>query len=116
MLRIMNGVVGSLALSALLATGALTAQSGGGKGDPAKGKEIFENNQCAMCHSVDTDEKKVGPSLKGLFKKKTLSTGKPANDANVMGQINNGGGGMPGYQDSLSADDKANLLAYLHKL
>ena len=115
MLRLLNGVVCSLALSTFLATGAF-GQSGGGKGDAAKGQTVFENNQCAMCHSVDTDEKKVGPSLKGLFKKKTLSTGKPANDANVMGQINNGGGGMPGYADTLSADDKANLLAYLHKI
>ncbi len=60
-----------------------------GKGDVAKGKEAFE--QCAICHNVDTDEKKMGPSLKGLFKRKTLSSGKPVNDANVLAQINAGG-------------------------
>jgi cytochrome c len=85
-----------------------------GDGDAAKGKETFE--QCAICHNVDTDEKKMGPSLKGLFKKKTLQNGKPVNDANVLAQINNGGNGMPAYADMLSADDKANLLAYLHTL
>ncbi len=37
-----------------------------------------------MCHNVDTDEKKMGPSLKGLFKHKTLKSGKPVNDANVL--------------------------------
>lgn len=84
------------------------------KGDPAKGKDAFE--QCAVCHNVDTDEKKMGPSLKGLFKRKALQSGKPVNDANVMAQINNGGNGMPAYGDMLSADDKANILAYLHTL
>ena len=28
------------------------------KGDAAKGKEVFE--QCAVCHNVDNDEKKIG--------------------------------------------------------
>jgi cytochrome c len=85
-----------------------------GKGDVAKGKDTFE--QCAICHNVDNDEKKMGPSLKGLFKRKTLSSGKPVNDTNVLAQINAGGNGMPAYSDMLSADDKANILAYLHTL
>ena len=113
MTKTISWVVGSLGVFALLTSGALAAQ---GKGDAAKGKDVFENNQCAMCHSVDTDEKKVGPSLKGLFKKKTLASGKPVTEANVLAQINNGGNGMPGYADTLSADDKANLLAYLHTI
>lgn len=96
-----------------LAIGVAAAQKPG-KGDAAKGKETFE--QCAVCHNVDTDEKKMGPSLKGLFKRKTMVTGKPMNDANVLGQINAGGNGMPAYADMLSADEKANLLAYLHSL
>jgi cytochrome c len=89
-------------------------QKGGSKGDAAKGKETFE--QCAICHNVDTDEKKMGPSLKGLFKRKTMQNGKPVSDATVLDQINNGGNGMPAYADMLSADDKANVLAYLHTL
>lgn len=106
---------GLLALAAL-ATFTLAAGSNAGaaKADPAKGKETFE--QCAMCHNVDTMEKKMGPSLKGLYKKKTLSNGKPMTDANVLAQINAGGNGMPGYAEMLSADEKANLIAYLHTL
>ena len=84
------------------------------KGDADKGKQVFE--QCSVCHNVDSPEKKMGPSLQGLFKKKTLSSGKAASDANVLTQINNGGNGMPAYADMLSAEDKANLLAYLHTL
>jgi cytochrome c2 len=83
--------------------------------DAAKGKEVFE--QCSVCHNADSDEKKMGPGLKGLFKKdKLTSTGKPMNDANVMQKINEGGNGMPGYADTLSASEKADLLAYLKTL
>ena len=106
---------GFLALTAILTFNlAAGSKAGAGKADAAKGKETFE--QCAVCHNVDNDEKKMGPSLKGLFKHKTLANGKPVNDANVAAQINAGGNGMPGYADMLSADEKANVLAYLHTL
>ena len=94
--------------------GAGLAHGKADKGDPAKGKELVE--QCTVCHNTDSDEKKMGPALKGLYKRKTLQNGKAVNDANVLAQINNGGNGMPAYGDQLSADDKANILAYLHTL
>lgn len=31
-----------------------------------KGKELYESNGCAGCHSIDTDSTLVGPSLKGI--------------------------------------------------
>jgi len=107
---------GLLALGVCLALSvAVGAKAGADKaGDAAKGKESFE--QCAICHNVDTDEKKMGPSLKGLFKHKALASGKPVTDENVLAQINAGGNGMPAYSDQLSADEKANILAYLHTL
>ena len=69
-----------------------------------------------MCHSPTTTEKKIGPGLKGLFKRAKLTNGKPVNDANVLEWINNGGNGMPGYADMLSPEEKTNLLAYLKTL
>ncbi|MDQ2776306.1 MAG: c-type cytochrome [Acidobacteriota bacterium] len=105
---------GSILFCASLFAGTSFAQDSATKGDAAKGKQTFE--QCSMCHNVDSPEKKMGPSLQGLFKKKTLQSGKPVNDANVLAQINNGGNGMPGYADMLSAQDKADVLAYLHTL
>jgi len=80
----------------------------------AKGKEVFD--QCAVCHNSDNDEKKIGPSLKGLFKKAKLKNGKPVNDANVLKIVNEGGGGMPMYADTLSDEEKKNLLAFLKTL
>lgn len=85
------------------------------KGDAAKGKDVFD--QCSVCHNSDSTEKKMGPGLKGLYKKTKLdSTGKPANDANILAKINEGGNGMPAYKDMLTDDEKANLLAYLKTL
>ena len=109
------GCAFGMAFFLLLAGGASAAQKdSAAKGNATKGKDTFE--QCAICHNVDSPEKKMGPSLQGLYKKKTLPSGRATTDGNVMTQINNGGNGMPAYGDQLSAEDKANLLAYLHTL
>jgi cytochrome c len=86
----------------------------GEKGDAEQGKKVFE--QCAVCHNADTAETKVGPSLKGLLQHKKLKNGKPVSDANVLAVINTGGGGMPSFANTLSEEQKDNLLAYLHTL
>lgn len=96
----------------MLAAGlAVAADEKAGKGDAAKGKEVFE--QCGACHDVETGEKKMGPSLKGLYKKGKLASGKPVNDANVKAIIDAGGNGMPAYEDLLTAEEKDHVLAYL---
>ena len=84
------------------------------KGDPAKGKEVFE--QCGVCHNTATDDKKIGPSLKGLFKHPTLKNGQKVTEDNVKAFINKGGNGMPSYADLLSDAEKADLMAYLKTL
>ena len=85
------------------------------KGDAAKGKEVFE--QCSVCHNSDSTEVKMGPGLKGLFKKpKMTSTGKPVTEANIIEKINEGGNGMPAYKDILSDAEKANVIAFLKTL
>ena len=81
------------------------------KGDADKGKEVFE--QCGVCHNVDTDEKKMGPSLKGLYKKEKMTNGQKPTDENILGIINKGKGTMPGFADVLSAEEKDNVFAYL---
>lgn len=80
-------------------------------GNAAKGKEVFE--QCGVCHNVDSDEKKMGPALKGLYKKEKLKNGKKVTDESVKAIINAGGNGMPSYSDMLSDEEKGDLLAYL---
>jgi len=84
------------------------------KPDAAKGKDTFE--QCSVCHNTDTDEKKIGPSLKGLFKHAALKNGKKVTEENVKAFINSGGNGMPSYADLLSETEKTNVIAYLKTL
>jgi cytochrome c2 len=92
----------------LMAGSAMAAQKAG---DADKGKEVFE--QCGVCHNIDSPDKKVGPSLQGLYKKPKLKNGKAVTDANVKAIINTGGNGMPAYADMLSDDERADLIAYL---
>jgi len=85
------------------------------KGDKEKGKTVFE--QCAVCHNADSDEKKMGPGLKGLFKKATLADGKTkVTDESVLKKINEGGNGMPPYDEMLQKNEKEDLMAYLKTL
>jgi mono/diheme cytochrome c family protein len=86
------------------------------KGDAAKGKDVFEGN-CSVCHNSDSAEVKMGPGFKGLFKKAKMSTtGKVPTDANVLAKVNEGGNGMPAYKDILSAEEKADVIAFLKTL
>lgn len=85
-----------------------------GKGDPDKGKAVFE--QCGVCHNADSTEKKMGPGLKGLFKKDKMVNDKKPTEANVRAKIDEGGNGMPSYKDMLSDTEKDDLVAYLKTL
>lgn len=83
-------------------------------GNSEKGKEVFE--QCAICHALEAGEEKMGPPLNGLYKKEKLQNGKPVNDETVKAVINEGGNGMPSYEDMLSAEELADLMAYLRTI
>ena len=107
----------------LICTGALVAAVMGNcmlaqeKGDGAttsRGKEVFE--QCSGCHSAETDEKKVGPSLKGLFHRSKLRNGKPVTEKNIRSRIDQGGDGMPAFSNLLSDKEKIDLISYLKAL
>jgi len=105
--------VWTLALVACLLP-AVPAMAAEKKGDPVKGKEVFE--QCAVCHSATTDQKKMGPSLKGVYKKVKLANGQKPTDESILSMVNKGKGSMPAFADVLSNDEKTNLLAYLKTL
>jgi cytochrome c len=99
----------------VLAAGSMAALIAAPKGDPAKGKDLFETN-CATCHNADSMDKKVGPGLKGLYKHDKLANGKKVTDATVRDKIDNGGNGMPAYKDLLSDQEKDDVVAYLKTL
>jgi cytochrome c len=100
------------ACCACLAVGSIAALAA--KGDAAKGKEVF--GQCAVCHNADSAEQKMGPGLKGLYKHDKLVNGKKVTDATVREKIDEGGNGMPPFKDTLSDQEKDDVIAYLKTL
>lgn len=94
---------------------AMAQKKGAAKaGDSEKGKEVFQ--QCGVCHNHDSDEKKMGPGLKGLMKKDAMANGKKPTEANVRGKVDEGGNGMPAYKEMLTDEERDNLIAYLKTL
>jgi mono/diheme cytochrome c family protein len=81
----------------------------------ARGRLIF-NSRCAGCHTAYSSRGINGPGLVGLYKKRYLPSGLPANDRFVTQAIVNGRGMMPAMGDSLTPDQLADLLAYLKTL
>jgi len=107
-----KAILAAACAGAILAIGVPVSAAAG---DAKKGKAVFDEN-CSMCHEATSTEAKVGPGLKGLYKRAKLGSGKPVNDANVLSTINNGGDTMPPFADVLKPADKDNVIAYLKTL
>ena len=79
------------------------------------GEKIFEVN-CSACHFSDRQDKKVGPGLKGMFKRSKLpDSGLPVTAENVKDRIVNGGDKMPPFRHLKEAELKA-IVDYLKTL
>ena len=81
----------------------------------AEGQAQFKE-KCAVCHWADKTDKRIGPGLKGLFKRAKLFDERPVNEANVRDLIQKGGGKMVGFEDALDAKQIDALIAYLKTL
>jgi cytochrome c len=84
------------------------------RGDAEKGKAMFQ--PCGVCHRTDSADKKIGPGLKGLFKKGKMSNGRKTTEAEIRAKIAAGGNGMPAYKDMLNGQETDSLIAYLKTL
>jgi mono/diheme cytochrome c family protein len=75
------------------------------KGDPKKGSGIYASSGCGGCHALAAAHSTgtVGPDLDAL---------KPDYRA-VTAQVTNGGGAMPAYKSKLSAQQIADVSAYV---
>ena len=73
-------------------------------------------SHCATCHYSDSEEGLNGPGLLGLFRKPYLPSGGAASDTRVTAVILRGRGMMPPLGNTLSDQELADLLAYLHTL
>jgi len=85
-------------------------------GSAAKGKEVFEK-KCAMCHFADSDQKKIGPGLKGISKRGTFSVnGNKVTTESLKTWIENGDSLMPGMKDVLEPAQIKDVVAYVRTL
>jgi mono/diheme cytochrome c family protein len=82
----------------------------------AAGRKIYDN-YCDRCHRPYSTKGRKGPGLKGVFQHPYLPvSGLPANDDRVGEIIRYGRHEMPGFSQTLSAQDMQDLLTYLHTL
>jgi cytochrome c2 len=79
------------------------------------GQAVF-TRYCALCHLNTSTEKKIGPGLKGIGKKEKFSSGDKITDDSLRAWIENGGKNMPGFKQTLSAEEIHDLIAYIKTL
>ena len=81
----------------------------------AKGKALYDE-WCEICHFTESTEKKIGPGLKGLFKRGKFADGRKVDDAALRTWIEKGGKDMPGFGDSIKQEEIRDLIAYIKTL
>ena len=78
---------------------------------PDRGREIFYY-KCWFCHNEFAEG---APSLKGVFQRSKLLSGRPANEDGIKDEIRNGGAGMAAYKYVLSDADLNDLVSYIRE-
>jgi len=80
--------------------------AGGVEGDAEAGKQVYDENGCGSCHTLEAagSNGNVGPNLDDL---------KPEYDA-IVEQVQNGGGAMPPFKDSLSEEQIKDVSAFVY--
>jgi len=81
----------------------------------AAGRCVYEA-RCAECHYAYSSRDLRGPTMHGLFQRQFMSSGIPANDDRVTDIIMLGRAKMPGFQQKITQQQLADLLAYMHTL
>jgi cytochrome c len=96
--------------------GSGAAKSGTNTAAVARGKDLFQQ-KCALCHYDTSDQKKIGPGLKGLNKRGTFSVnGNKVTDENLKTWIENGDQLMPPFKDVLEPGQIKDVIAYVRTL
>ncbi|MGC1484756.1 MAG: c-type cytochrome [Candidatus Acidiferrum sp.] len=82
----------------------------------AKGKDVFDQ-KCSICHFADSSSRKIGPGLKGMYKRGTFSVNNnKITDETLKTWIENGDSLMPPFKDVLDAQQIKDVIAYLKTL
>ena len=120
--RISEKFVTISACAILLCAGMLSAQDTSKKtaasasASVTRGKAVFQQ-KCALCHYDTSDQKKIGPGLKGLNKRGTFSVnGNKITDDSLKTWIENGDQLMPPFKDQLEPAQLKDVIAYVRTL
>jgi mono/diheme cytochrome c family protein len=85
-------------------------------GSVVSGKEVFEK-KCSICHYADKDAKKIGPGLKGMYKRGTFTVNNnKVTDETLKTWIENGDSLMPPFKDVIEDAQIKDLIAYVKTL
>jgi cytochrome c len=110
------GFAGLLGVATLLAQASTTKTAAPNAAAVARGKTVFQQ-KCSVCHYDNSDQKKIGPGLKGLAKRGTFSVnGNKVTDENLKTWIENGDQLMPPFKDVLEAGQIKDVIAYVKTL
>jgi cytochrome c len=118
--RITKGLCLAVICGVVASTGALRTQASG-KTPPnaaavARGKSLFQQ-KCSICHYDTSEQKKIGPGLKGLNKRGTFSVnGNKITDESLKTWIENGDQLMPPFKDVLETGQIKDVIAYVKTL
>ncbi len=113
---IATGFAGLLGAGALLVQGATTKTTSANAAAVGRGKTVFQQ-KCSVCHYDNSEQKKIGPGLKGLSKRGTFSVnGNKITDESLKAWIENGDQLMPGFKDVLEAGQIKDVIAYVKTL
>jgi mono/diheme cytochrome c family protein len=113
---IAGALVGLLGAGALLVQASTTKTAAPNAAAVARGKTVFQQ-KCSVCHYDNSDQKKIGPGLKGLSKRGTFSVnGNKITDESLKAWIENGDQLMPPFKDVLEAGQIKDVISYVKTL
>jgi len=111
------GLASLLGAGAILATGsAKTTSSAANAAAVKRGKDVFQQ-KCSVCHYDNSEQKKIGPGLKGISKRGTFSVnGNKITDESLKTWIENGDQLMPPFKEVLEQGQIKDVIAYVKTL
>ena len=110
------GFAGLLGVGALVVEASTTKNTAANAAAVKRGQTVFQQ-KCSVCHYDNSDQKKIGPGLKGLGKRGTFSVnGNKITDDSLKAWIENGDQLMPGFKDALEAGQIKDVIAYVKTL
>jgi cytochrome c len=110
------GLAGLFGVGAVLVQGATSKTAAPNAAAVGRGKTVFQQ-KCSVCHYDNSEQKKIGPGLKGLAKRGTFSVnGNKITDESLKAWIENGDQLMPPFKDVLEVGQIKDVIAYVKTL